>query len=75
MTPVVNRLAELYSGQVEVLQLNATEDGEAAFEAGDFPGHPAYVILLPDGEEVWRGFGALGEQALIQQVDRVLEEN
>lgn len=59
MEPTVRGLEDFYSDQVTFLRLNARGDGQAAFEVGNLPGHPAYVLLLPDGTEVWRGFGIL----------------
>jgi len=58
MTPVVNGLADKYETMVEFRSLNAgLGDGQSVFNSYRLPGHSSYIILKPDGEELWRGFG------------------
>ena len=64
MQPVVDRLGDVYEGQIKFVELDAEGDGQRAFEAGRLPGHPSFVVMLPDGEEIWRGFGPVSEADL-----------
>jgi hypothetical protein len=73
MEPVVNRLEEAYGEQVKFLALDANGDGEKAFKAGQLPGHPSFVILRPDGSEVWRGFGLVEQTELEAAIQLALE--
>jgi hypothetical protein len=57
MMPVVNRLEEDYANRVKFVYLNANDDGKSAFEAGNFRGHPAFILMTPDGKELWRQVG------------------
>lgn len=68
MSPIVDGLSEQYGDAVSVVKLNARDGavGEQAFELSGLPGHPGYVLLRPDGTELWRGYG--------QQPADVLEE-
>ena len=59
MQPVVNRLEEDYNEQMKFVQLDANNEGKQAFEAGNFPGHPSYIIMHTDGKEAWRRSGVL----------------
>jgi hypothetical protein len=72
MRPVVDRIKEDYAGQLKVVELNANSDGQEAFEAGNLPGHPAFVIVQPDGQEVWRGFGLVSEVDIYNAIDDAL---
>lgn len=72
MQPVVNGLEDQFGDRVQVLSLNADEDGREAFRAGGFEGHPAYVLLQPDGQEIWRGFGIVEYSTMVGQVQRAL---
>ncbi len=73
MEPIVRGLTELYGDEVTFLRLNAREEGQAAFEAGNLPGHPSYVLLLPDGSETWRGFGVLSFEDIEMAIQASLE--
>ncbi|GAB4449596.1 MAG: hypothetical protein Kow00120_19840 [Anaerolineae bacterium] len=66
MTLIVDGLEEGLGGAVAVVKLDALDGGigERAFEASGLPGHPGYVLLTPDGEELWRSFGKLDSDAL-----------
>ncbi|MBZ0306539.1 MAG: hypothetical protein K8I82_10775 [Anaerolineae bacterium] len=70
----MNGLEETYGAQVKFVQLNAFEEGQAAFKAGDFPGHPVMVIFTPDGQEVWRGFGVISEADLDSALQKALQD-
>ena len=73
MQPVVDRLGEVYEGQVKFVELDAQGDGQRAFEAGHLPGHPAFVIMLPNGQEVWRGFGLVDGANLEAAIQTALD--
>lgn len=70
----MNGLEETYGTQVKFVQLNAYEEGQDAFQAGNFPGHPAVVIFTPDGQEVWRGFGVMSEADLDSAIQKALKD-
>lgn len=72
MQPVVDRLKDDYAGHITFADLDANGDGKTAFEAGQLPGHPAFVIMQPDGRELWRGFGPVEESDLITALDNAL---
>lgn len=59
MMPIVDGLNERYGSEVAVIKLNALDRaaGEQAFGLSGLPGHPSYLLLLPGGEEQWRGVG------------------
>jgi mono/diheme cytochrome c family protein len=65
MTPVVNGLAEELAEVVDFRSLNAAfGEGEKAFNSYGLPGHPSYIILNPEGDVLWRGFGPQTQEAL-----------
>lgn len=59
MRPIVHGLEQQYGRAVHFVAVDAQDEdaGQAAFDRLKLPGHPAYVIVQPDGEEVWRGLG------------------
>ena len=63
MRPIVHGLEDIYGDDMGFIEVDAADgdDGETAFEQSNLPGHPSYLIVEPDGSEVWRGFG---EQSL-----------
>lgn len=70
MTPVVNGLADEYGAQIEFRSLNAgIGDGQSAFNNYRLPGHPSYIILNPDGEELWRSFGPQTQDVLENAIE------
>jgi hypothetical protein len=72
MQPVVNRLGDEFGDRIQVIMLDANQDGREAFRAGAFKGHPAYVLLSADGEEAWRGLGIIDYATLVDVVQQVL---
>ena len=64
MQPIVHGLGAEYGAQIKVVELNAMTGGEAAFTKSGLPGHPGFIILLPDGQEQYRAFGLLKETDL-----------
>lgn len=76
MTPIVDGLTAQYLGQVVVVKLNALDGGtgQQAFEASGLPGHPGYVLLRPDGTELWRGYGQQTPAALDEALQSALTD-
>ena len=74
MQPVVNGLNENYEDQIEFRELDAnTPDGQQAFRAYALPGHPGFVLLNPEGEVLWRGFGEQSQESIEEQIIAALE--
>lgn len=74
MRPIVNGLQAEFNPAVAFVYLDAADRaaGQSAYERLALPGHPSYVILLPDGEEVYRGFGSVTEAALREKIEAAL---
>lgn len=73
MTPIVNGLAEEYDDQMSFQRLNAAEEGQTLFQQYGLRGHPAYVIVNEQGNEVWRQVGPVRRQVLEQAILQALE--
>lgn len=70
MTPVVNGLADEYETKVEFRSLNAGfGEGQSAFNSYGLCGHPSYIILNPDGDVLWRGFGPQAREILVSALE------
>ena len=75
MQPVVNGLEQTYADQIEFRELDANApDGQQAFRAYALPGHPGYILLDPQGEVLWRGFGEQSREDIQRQLDAALEQ-
>ena len=73
MEPVVNGINDAYGDQIDFRRLNVNSpDGLEAFKYYKLIGHPAYVILNPDGQVVWSGIGEKSEAEMIQQITAIL---
>jgi len=73
MQPIVDGLEEIYGEQMTFVSLNAAGEGEAAFDASNLPGHPSFLIMQPDGEEVWRRAGVVGYADLDTAIQEALQ--
>jgi len=71
MQPIVNGFEDEYSN-IAFRYLNAATDGAGAFEQLGLRGHPAYLIFLPDGSEVFRAVGLQEEGNLNEAIGQVL---
>jgi hypothetical protein len=72
MTPIVDGLEAKYEEQVDFKFLNAAlGDGKRIFEFYGLPGHPSYILLSPDGDVIWRGFGPLSAEALGAEIEKL----
>jgi hypothetical protein len=72
MMPIVDGLKQDYNGRVEFLKLDATSDGKAAFDYFKLRGHPSYVLLKPDGMQVWSAVGLQTREKSAGQIDKAL---
>ena len=73
MAPIVDGLKTEYDDRVDFRSLKATEgQGLAAFQAYHLLGHPAYVILQPDGSVAWRFEGQTSREVLEQNIQSAL---
>ncbi|MFA9406932.1 MAG: TlpA family protein disulfide reductase [Anaerolineales bacterium] len=72
MTPIVDGLVVEHEEQVDFKFLNAGQgDGKQLFEFYGLPGHPSYILLSPDGEVLWRGFGPVSAEALGSEIEKL----
>ena len=72
MTPIVDGLVAEYEEQVDFKFLNAAQgDGKRFFEFYGLPGHPSYILLSPEGEVIWRGFGPVSAEALGSEIEKL----
>jgi hypothetical protein len=71
MRPIVYGLEEHYSDQMTFIEVNALdgENGETAFSQSHLQGHPAFMIVQPDGKELFR---SVGEQPS-ENLDRAIQ--
>ena len=76
MQPIVNGLQDVYNDQVTFVSLDAGDDeeGEAIFNNLGLRGHPAVLIFMADGEEVFRQLGGVDETILIDKLDETLAQ-
>ena len=73
MQPVVDGLQQTYQDTAEFRSINAgLGEGKAAFQAYALPGHPGYVILSPEGDVIWKGFGPQSAASLESILDAEL---
>lgn len=73
MQPVVNGLEEDHRDNIEVLRLEANKgEGLEAFRFYRLGGHPAYVLLNPQGEVLWSGLGVQSRALLETQIQSAL---
>jgi hypothetical protein len=76
MRPIVDRIQVEFEGQVAFQYHNAADGtaGQALFEALQLPGHPGALIYSANGDERYRGFGVVSENALRAALEAVLED-
>ncbi len=71
--PIVHGLQVQYESQMAFLSVDvSTAEGSQAFRASRLGGHPSFLILKPDGTEVWRAVGQQDEGALRTAIERSL---
>jgi hypothetical protein len=73
--PIVNGLEEKYGSRIAFLRVDAsTQEGQRAFTAARLAGHPGFLILKPDGSELWRAVGEQTESALSTGIENSLSQ-
>ena len=69
MEPVVNGLEAKFDAQVEFQRINAGDsDGRVIFQSYGLRGHPAYIILNPQGDVLWQGLGELSLESMQAEI-------
>ena len=75
MEPVVNGLEEEFEADVEFRWIDAiSTDGQKIFRSFSLRGHPSYVILNPEADVLWLGFGEQSRDIFIEQIRLALGE-
>ena len=70
MQPIVDRLELTYQDRAEFRSINAGfGEGKETFQSYALPGHPGYVILSPEGDVIWKGFGPQSAESLESTLD------
>lgn len=74
MRPIVDGLQAEFAEHVAFQYLNAGDgaNGQQAFSQLNLPGHPAFVILQPDGTTLYRAFGIVQESDLRAAIQAAL---
>ena len=73
MAPIVDGLETEYGSQVAFQRLNADEDdGQAAAQTYRVRGHPAIVVLNPQGDVVWSRVGVQPRDVVVSALESVL---
>lgn len=75
MNPIVNGIAAEYRGRIDVRQLNARSEGNAAFAFYRLPGHPAYVVILSNGQVIWSDVGIKTREQITKQLSAALAKS
>lgn len=71
----MNGLTQSYPGKIEVRKINvSSEDGSRFFQYYGLPGHPGFILLNPQGEVLWKGFGEQASLEIGTQVRQALEQ-
>lgn len=77
MQPIVDRLEADFDVQVAFRQFNAADSaaGQQAFTQLALPGHPSFLIFLPNGQEIYRNFGMIEETTLREAIMLALNQS
>jgi hypothetical protein len=74
--PVVEDIAGRMSDRVSFQILDASQGkGLEVYNALSRPGHPSYVMLTPDGKELYRSFGFKTERAIESAIEGGLNKS
>jgi thiol:disulfide interchange protein len=69
MQPIVNGLETEFRGQIAFERRNAnTETGRATMATYGLRAHPSYVIVAPDGKQLWSFMGSMTADSLRTQL-------
>lgn len=52
----------------------SSPEGERTFDTAALMGHPSFLILLPDGTEIWRVVGQQEEATLVAAVENAIRK-
>jgi hypothetical protein len=74
MNPIVNGIAVAHQGRIDLHRLNAQRDGKVAFDYSRLPGHPAYVVLLSNGQVIWSDVGIKTREQIAAQLGAALKQ-
>jgi thioredoxin-like negative regulator of GroEL len=75
MAPIVDGLEADYGDRVAFQHLNADEDdGRAAAQTYRVRGHPAIVVLNPQGDVVWSRLGVQPREVVASALESVLAD-
>ena len=73
MEPVVHGLEETYQAQIEFKSIDAaSKEGQTFFRFYGLPGHPGFVLLNPEGEVLWKGFGEQPQELIESSINTAL---
>lgn len=73
MEPVVNGLEETYRAQIQFQSINANSaEGQKIYRYYALPGHPGFVLLHPEGEVLWKGFGEQSQKVFETNIEAAL---
>ena len=75
MVPVVDGLEDRLGEQIEFRRIDAnSRDGNVSFRVYGLRGHPAFVLLNPDGDVLWTGLGEQSGEDIERQLPVILFE-
>jgi predicted DsbA family dithiol-disulfide isomerase len=75
MQPVVDGLVDEYNDHFEFRRLDAnSQDGKEAFQAYGLRVHPSFVIIDPEGNQLWLSLGEQPREVISQVLDDLLTE-
>jgi thioredoxin 1 len=71
ITPIVERLAQRYAGRLKVVKLDvdANQDLAIQYQVMSIP----TLLFFKNGQPVDRIIGAVGEQAIVQKIEELLQ--
>jgi thioredoxin 1 len=71
IAPIVERLAQRYAGRLKVVKLDvdANQDLAIQYQVMSIP----TLLFFKNGQPVDRIIGAVGEQAIIQKIEELLQ--
>ena len=73
MMPIVNGLEEEFTGQINVLRLNAAEkENEELMQSYGLRGHPSFVVLDENGRVSQTYFGPQEAEVLRKAIQNIL---
>jgi hypothetical protein len=76
MVPIVDGLEEQYQDKIKFMRVDAnTDEGGETFRFYGLPGHPSYILLNPDGEVLWKGFGEQTATAIDMEIQKHIPQN